>query len=118
MEKTLSKRYTEKTSMVEKTLLQCISYPFNILGYQLVHGNYISEKFRKVEVVHGLLDLLFQHRSGIGQLEEIKFIEKFCNAFFYTYQVLNTGEYMEHVIKFYTKDLALLYIYKGNNING
>lgn len=116
MKTSLSEKVSEKDSSVESALLKCVSYPFNILGYQIVHGTYIANPFKKEGVVHNLSSLLKTYRGDIGQLNEIEFIETFSECFFYTYQCQDVSEYDEHIIKFYTKDLNLLYIYKGNFI--
>jgi len=116
MDKTISQKYTEKYSKVGEAVLQCISYPFNILGKVLVHGNYIDSVYKEENKVHNLDVLLKAKKQGIGQLQEIDFIENFCGCYFYTYAVVDNGEYDAYIISFYTKDLALLYMYEGNHI--
>ena len=111
-----SQEYSDKMSHEGNALLQLVSQPFKRLGWQIVHGVYINDIYREDDRVHNLSVFLEEHRKHVGHTDAVAFIETFCECFYFTYNVNDVGEFDEHLIKFYTKELELLYSYSGNNI--
>jgi len=116
MKKSLRDEYIEHDSSLAPALEAISAHPFNVIGYKIVYGNYIQTKYRREHVVHTWSSFITRHRQDIGQLLEVAFIENTAKCFFFTYTTVDRYEFDVFEVRFFTKDLQLLYTYVGNSI--
>lgn len=102
-------------SKLSNSLLKKLAEPFRIIAYQIMQGTYINSIWKEQNTVHKFNEFLKQHRSAIGQMYEVRLLEKDYEVYFFTYSEDITGEYDEVCINFYSKGLALLGSYTANN---
>ena len=96
-------------------LKNIVFYPFKIIAYQIIFGNYIDKKWKEKDTCHKFKNFLKEYRNNIGQLIELDTLENLYEVFYYTYNIQDIGEFDELNIKFYNKDLELLYHTSLNN---